>query len=124
VGIAELQATVHATLDLGGLGFRGLEYSPAANGFFFTAGAVEAGFDYDFFYWNGVADAKPVRLSTTVPEFAKLCRPESVEEIEHDGRRFLLVLSEESGAICETPPAPSNYLLIELNPAFLGLLRP
>ena len=128
INVAEFQsetlgATVHATLDLGGLGFRGMEYSPTAQGYFLTAGAVEAGFDYDFFFWSGEPRVEPRRLSTLIPEFAKLCRPESVEEVEHDGRRYLLVLSEESGAICEAPPAPYNYLLIELNRAFLNMLK-
>jgi hypothetical protein len=118
-----LQASVEATVDLGGLGFRGLEYSPTARGYFITAGAVEAGFDYDFFFWSGDRNASPVRLSQKIPAFARLCRPESVEEVEQDGRRYLLVLSEDSGAICEAPPAPYNYLLIELNRPFLDMLK-
>ena len=118
-----LEAAVHATLDLGGLGFRGMEHSPAADGYFITAGAVEAGFDYGFYFWNGDPAAKPVNLADKVPEFKKLCRPESVTELDHAGKKYLLVLSEQSGAICETPAAPYNYLLIELTPEFLGMLE-
>lgn len=121
--VDKLDAKVHATLDLGGLGFRGMEYSPAAGGYFITAGAVEAGFDYDFFFWNGKPGAAPRRLSSLIPEFAQLCRPESVTQVEHGGKRYLLVLSEESGPICEQPVAPYNYLLIALDDAFLDALR-
>jgi hypothetical protein len=120
---AALAPVVHATLDLGGLGFRGMEYSPAARGYFITAGAVEAGFDYAFFFWNGDPGSRPVPLAEKIPEFGKLCRPESVEEIEQGGRHYLLVLSEESGTICEMPPQPYNYLLIELNRSFLAMLE-
>jgi hypothetical protein len=120
---ATLDAKVHARLDLGGLGFRGMDYSRAADGYFITAGAVEAGFDYDFFYWDGHPDTAPKRLSALIPEFAKLCRPESVTELEHEGKKYLLVLSEESGAICEQPAAPYNYLLIELDEPFLAALH-
>jgi hypothetical protein len=120
---ARLAPAVHATLDLGGLGFRGFEYSPTAKGYFIAAGAVEAGWDYDFFFWNGDPSARPVRLSDKVKEFGRLCRPESLAEVEAQGRKYLLVLSEDSGRICEEPsPVPFNYILIELNAAFLGLL--
>jgi hypothetical protein len=119
---SKLDARVFANVDLGGLGFRGMEYSATARGYFINAGAVEAGFDYKLFFWNGVPGAPPVDLSEMVPAFKKLCRPESVTELEYAGARYLLVLSEESGAICEQPAAPYNYLLIELNQAFQNLL--
>lgn len=121
--VASLAAEVHTSLDLGGLGFRGMEYSPTANGYFITAGAVEAGFDYGFYFWNGQPGKAPVALSDMIPGWKQLCRPESVSEVEYAGKHYLLVLSEESGAICETPAAPFNYLLIELDPAFLHTLE-
>lgn len=119
----KLSPTVHTTLDLGGLGFRSLEYSPTARGYFLTAGIVDAGWDYDFFFWNGQPGEAPVRLKDKIKEFDQLCRPEGVTEIEKDGRHYLMVLSEDSGALCEMPPAPFNYLLIELNHDFLKLLQ-
>ncbi len=118
-----LSPSVHATLDLGGLGFRSLEYSPTAKGYFLTAGAVEAGWDYDLYFWNGQPESPPVSLKGKIKEFDKLCRPEGVTEIERDGRRYLMVLSEDSGDLCEQPPVPFNYLLVELNSDFLDLLR-
>ncbi|HEY0708065.1 MAG TPA: hypothetical protein VGG33_14775 [Polyangia bacterium] len=120
--VDKLAARVFANVDLGGLGFRGMEHSPTAGGYFITAGAVEAGFDYGFYFWNGNPAKAPVNLASKVPAFAKLCRPESVAEVAYGGKKYLLVLSEESGAICETPAAPYNYLLIELNAALLDLL--
>ncbi len=120
---SKLTPRLHATVDLGGLGFRGMEYSQTAGGYFITAGAVEAGFDYGFYYWNGTPGAAPTNLADKIPAWKKLCRPESVAEIEHDGKPYLLVLSEESGAICEQPAAPYNYLLIELDQSFLAALR-
>ncbi|HEY0714004.1 MAG TPA: hypothetical protein VGF45_15090 [Polyangia bacterium] len=119
----KLAPRVFANLDLGGLGFRGMEHAPAAGGYFITAGAVEAGFDYGFYFWNGKPGQAPVNLAGKIPAFAKLCRPESVAEVNHAGKPYLLVLSEESGAICEQPAAPYNYLLIEINQALLDLLR-
>jgi hypothetical protein len=101
----------------------GVQCVRAQTRYFITAGAVEAGFDYDFFFWSGKPGTPPVRLSTVIPEFAKLCRPESVAEVEHGGKKYLLVLSEESGAICEMPAAPYNYLLIELDERFLATVR-
>lgn len=106
------------TLDLGGLGVRSMEYSPTARGYFILAGIVERGPDYDFFFWAGPG-AAPVRIE--LPEFKGLCRPEAVTEIDLRGRKFLWVISEESGDICEE--VKYNYLLVELNQAFLSRLR-
>ncbi len=115
-----ISAEVFAKLDLGGLGVRGMEWSPTAQGYFLTAGIVDAGYDYDFFFWKGPG-AKPVRV--TLPELTKLCRPEAVAEIVLDGRPHLLFLSEDSGAICEEPRAPYTYVLVELAAPFLDRLK-
>jgi hypothetical protein len=105
-------------LDLGGLGFRSLQYSATAQGYFVTAGIVEQGWDYAFYFWKGMGST-PVRIR--LPEFDGLCRPESVAEIEINRKRYLFVGSEESSSLCEG--VKYNYLLVEMNAAFLALLR-
>jgi hypothetical protein len=107
------------TLDLGGLGVRSLEYAPTAHGYFVTAGIVEQGRDYAFYFWKGIGST-PVRI-TAIPEFDGLCRPESVSEVEIDHKHYVFVGSEESSSLCDG--VKYNFLLVEMNAAFLALLR-
>ena len=106
------------TIDLGGHGVRSMEWSPTAQGYFILAGIVEAGFDYAFYFWPGPG-SPTVRIE--LDEFLPLCRPEAVTEIDVDGVPTLWVMSEESGAICDD--VAYNYLLIELNDAFMQTLQ-
>ncbi len=110
-------ATAH-TLDLGGLGIRSLEYSPTAKGYFIAAGPVETATAYELYFWKGPGSS-PVRLE--LAEFRKLCRPEGVAEIEFDGKKYLWVISEQSGTPCDE--VPYNFILVELESAFLASLK-
>lgn len=105
-------------VDLGGLGVRSIEYSKTAQGYFIFAGIIEAGADYDFSFWRGPGSA-PLRVPSE--EFKSLCRPEAVTELELEGKPYLFVGSEDSGALCDG--RRFNYFLVELNDAFLRTLR-
>lgn len=115
------------TLDLGGLGIRSLEYSPTARGYFVVAGPVEtlpppehAPPHFELYFWRG---AGPETVRIPIEAFGRLCRPEGLAEVAVNGRKFLMIVSEESGLACEDPPPPFNYILVEMNQALLGRLR-
>jgi hypothetical protein len=110
-----------STLDLGGYGVRSIEHSPTAGGYFISAGALEDhSRDFALYFWRGPGSA-PVALA--LEAFKELCRPEAITEMVHGGKRYLLILSEESGDVCADPTPRYSYILVELNPAFLATLK-
>jgi hypothetical protein len=85
-------------IDLKGLGVRGMEYLPALKMYGIVAGQADVGDRYELWLWDGKSDkAEPFEL----PELKSLCRPESLVQIGSGSNAKLMILSENSGKVCE-----------------------
>jgi hypothetical protein len=100
------------TLDLqtetGSHGIRGMEWIPAMNAYVIIGGPVPAVDDYSL--WQLKRNGALSRLE--LPGFEDLCRPESVMQVKEHWKKYLVVLSEESGAACNE--APYTFIMAEI----------
>ncbi len=89
-------------LDLGGLGIRSLEYSPAAGAYFIVAGPIDSGADFDIYRWVEGAEPAPVpgarEALASLGDFA----PEGLI-IDKTGKRLQLFSDNEACADRDVP---------------------
>lgn len=97
------------TLDLEGLGIRGMEWVPRLRGYVIISGPVPKGDGYGLWLWRE-HDHQLERLE--LAGFDSLCRPETVISMVQNGKGYLVVMSEESGAACND--APFTYIQAEI----------
>lgn len=88
------------TVDLQGDGIRGMEWIPKLHGYVIIGGPVERGNTYTLWRLRLNGELEKIDL----PGFHSLCRPESVMQLNQNGKHYLVVLSEESGAACNNTP--------------------
>lgn len=108
--------TLHLPTDLGDHGIRGIEWIPKLKGYVVIGGPIPAADDYSL-WWLSTA-GKLVRLDDELLDaeleeaFRGLCRPESVIQLSEDGKDYLVILSEESGAACDA--VSYNFIMVEI----------
>lgn len=95
-------------VDLDGFGVRGFEWIPALHSYVVIGGPVERGNTYGLYQVFVNGDVRPLDL----PGFSTLCRPESVFQQEKNGKKYLVVTSEDSGAPCVD--TPFTYIRAEI----------
>jgi hypothetical protein len=90
--------TIHLDTEFGDQGIRGMEWIPALHSYVIIGGPIEAADNYSL--WRLRQNGQLDRLD--LPGFNQLCRPETLIQVSEDGKDFLVVLSEESGASCNS----------------------
>jgi hypothetical protein len=98
------------TVDLGGLGVRGMEWIPALHSYVISAGPVEKATEYSLYQVFPDGSVRHLDL----PGMGQLCRPESLIQQTKDGKDYLVVLSEDSGPECTG--VPFTYIKAEIVP--------
>lgn len=88
------------TVDLGGLGVRGVEWIPAMHSYVVSAGPVEKATEYQLYqvFPNGSVQ------KLDLPGMEQMCRPETVIQERKHGKDYLVVISEDSGPECAGVP--------------------
>jgi hypothetical protein len=89
--------TLDLQTELGNHGIRAMEWIPKLHGYVIIGGPVQKANDYSL--WRLRPNGALERIE--LPGFDQLCRPESVLQLTADGKDYLVVLSEESGAACD-----------------------
>ena len=89
--------TVALESEFGDHGIRGMEWIPAVHGYVIIGGPIPKGDGYSL--WRLRQNGQLDQLE--LPGFDHLCRPESVIQTTEDGKDYLVVISEDSGAACD-----------------------